>query len=223
MRRCAEHLYNFVKDSKCASIAHFPLFFFTFMFSLVLSGCDKNADTPDIPEAHKEVYKMKDGLIVRVNSEINYYETEDSFFCNNYTQYPQVHIPDIKRDSVYGYDEMDTLKWEKAVLGSWVSKYGLVPGAEYFVQTIQVTIRIPDPYSDSDFLINQLVYKENEVDSIGIRLDTNKRGFFVYKKNWAYTIIKQIGYDKCGNSIKKYYPITPSDLKWKYGSLKIEW
>lgn len=81
MRRCAEHLYNFVKDSKCASIAHFPLFFFTFMFSLVLSGCDKNADTPDIPEAHKEVYKMKDGLIVRVNSEINYYETEDSFFA----------------------------------------------------------------------------------------------------------------------------------------------
>lgn len=207
--------------TKCVAgnrIFYFPPFlFFIFTFSLLLSGCNDDDNS--------ETYKMDDGLIVCVNSEVNYYETEDSFLCanTNWSPYSFLSITaesEVTRDSVYGYDNVDTLKWEKAAFGRWINKYGLMPNVEYFVQTVVVTKRIP---SDNDHWLDQRRYKKYDMDSIGINPCTNEKGFEVLSSFWdggysAYTIIKQIGYDKRGRSVRKYYPVAPSELKWKYVS-----
>ena len=113
-------------------------------------------------------------------------------------------------------------KWEKAKFGSWISDYGLTPGAVYFVSAVKVLKYIPATYED--WVVTGEYFTHDE-DSIGTDSDTGNVGFYLnqnisYGYHEATTWIKCISYDIEGNSIGVYFPISPGRLKWKFFKTK---
>ena len=122
---------------------------------------------------------------------------------------------EYERDSIYGYDEVTTTKWEKAELGSWAEKFGLTIGHPYYISTIQVK-RILPPI-DSNRLVRGVLYNQANRDSIGCREESKSWGIKVnyrYDMFEAYTVIKRIEYDENGMAVGIYIPTNPNNLKW---------
>ena len=174
-------------------------------------------------------YSMKDGTTLHAQEDIQEYESACSFLNteNNLREKPKdiVILQDSKKDSIYGYDEIKSISWERAKFGNWVEKYGLNKANTYFVQTIKVVKIIP---SSDQYALTEGAYNDFNKDSIGINQNTGKRGFVISSSNInggheAYTIMKRIGYDSDGNDVNIYYPIKPSDIKWKYFTIKTIW
>lgn len=174
-------------------------------------------------------YTMKDGMILYTQEDVCNYESANSFLNaeSNFRKKPEdvVINQDSKKDSIYGYDEILSVSWERAKFGKWIEKYNLDKKKTYFVQTIKVIKLIP---SSDEYALTEGFYNDYNKDSIGVNLNTGKRGFIVSSSNTngryeAYTIVKKIGYDDNGNSVGFYYPIKPSNIKWKYFKIKTIW
>lgn len=174
-------------------------------------------------------YTMKDGTVLTVQEETHIYESADSFLNsdNNLRKTPDdiVINQETTKDSIYGYDQILPITWEKAKFGQWIEKYNLNRNKTYFVQTIRVVKLIHSP---DEYAITEGAYNDYNKDSIGVNINTGKRGFVISSSNLdgsyeAYTIMKIIGYDNDGNFIGFYYPLDPSNLKWKYFKIKTIW
>ena len=196
---------------------------FFLILIVLLAGCQKE-DTN-----HLLCYSMKDGMILYTQEDVHNYESANSFLNaeSNFREKPEdvVILQDSKKDSIYGYDEILSISWERAKFGNWIEKYNLDRKKIYFVQTIKVVKFIP---SSDEYALTEGLYKGYNIDSIGVNLNTGKRGFIVSSsningRNEAYTIMKKIGYDDNGESVGFYYPIKPSNIKWKYFKIKAIW
>lgn len=174
-------------------------------------------------------YSMKDGMILYTQEDVHNYENANSFLNaeSNFREKPEdvVINQDSKKDSIYGYDEILSVSWERAKFGNWIEKYNLDTKKTYFVQTIKVVKLIP---SSAEYALTEGLYNDYNIDSIGVNLNTGKRGLIVSSSNInggyeAYTIMKKIGYDDNGDSVGFYYPIKPSNIKWKYFKIKTIW
>lgn len=175
-------------------------------------------------------YPMKDGTILYTQEEVRNYESANSFLNaeSNFIKKPEGIVTkreNYKKDSIYGYDEILSVSWEKAKFGKWIENYNLDKKKTYFVQTIKVIKHIP---SSDNYALTEGLYKGYNKDSIGVNQYTDKRGFVVSSSNIngsyeAYTIMKKIGYDDNGNSVGFYYPIKPSNIKWKYFKTETIW
>lgn len=174
-------------------------------------------------------YSMKDGTILYIQEDVHNYESANSFLNveSNFRPKPDDVIinQDSKKDSIYGYDEVLSVSWEKARFGKWIEEYNLNKERTYFVQTIKVVKQIP---CSDEYALTEGYYNDCNKDSIGVNLNTGKSGFIVSSNNInsgyeAYTIIKKIGYDDNGDSIGSYYPIIPTNIKWKFFKIKTIW
>lgn len=174
-------------------------------------------------------YSMKDGTILYMQEDVHNYESANSFLNveSNFRPKPDDVIinQDSKKDSIYGYDEVLSVSWERARFGKWIEKYNLNKERTYFVQTIKVVKQIP---CSGEYALTEGYYSDCNKDSIGVNLNTGKSGFIVSSNNInggyeAYTIIKKIGYDDNGDSIGSYYPIIPTNIKWKFFKIKTIW
>lgn len=174
-------------------------------------------------------YSMKDGVVLYTQEEVHNYESANSFLNveSNFRKTPEdvVINQDSKKDSIYGYDEILSVSWERAKFGTWIEKYRLNKEKTYFVQTIKVVKLIP---SSDEYALTEGLYNDNNKDSIGVNLNTGKSGFLVSSSNInggyeAYTIMKKIGYDDNGESVGFYYPIKPTNIKWKFFKIKTIW
>ena len=172
---------------------------------------------------------MKDGVVLYTQEEVHNYESANSFLNveSNFRKTPEdvVINQDSKKDSIYGYDEILSVSWERAKFGTWIEKYRLNKEKTYFVQTIKVVKLIP---SSDEYALTEGLYNDNNKDSIGVNLNTGKSGFLVSSSNInggyeAYTIMKKIGYDDNGESVGFYYPIKPTNIKWKFFKIKTIW
>ena len=174
-------------------------------------------------------YSLKDGTIMYIQEDVHNYESANSFLNveSNFRPKPDDVIinQDSKKDSIYGYDEVLSVSWEKARFGKWIEEYNLNKERTYFVQTIKVVKQIP---CSDEYALTEGYYNDCNKDSIGVNLNTGKSGFIVSSNNInggyeAYTIIKKIGYDDNGDSIGSYYPIIPTNIKWKFFKIKTIW
>lgn len=174
-------------------------------------------------------YSMKDGVVLYTQEEVHNYESANSFLNveSNFRKTPEdvVINQDSKKDSIYGYDEILSVSWERAKFGTWIEKYRLNKEKTYFIQTIKVVRLIP---SSDEYALTEGLYNDNNKDSIGVNLNTGKSGFLVSSSNInggyeAYTIMKKIGYDDNGESVGFYYPIKPTNIKWKFFKIKTIW
>lgn len=174
-------------------------------------------------------YSMKDGTILYIQEDVHNYESANSFLNveSNFRPKPDDVIinQDSKKDSIYGYDEVLSVSWEKARFGKWIEEYNLNKERTYFVQTIKVVKQIP---CSDEYALTEGYYNDCNKDSIGVNLNTGKSGFIVSSNNInggyeAYTIIKKIGYDDNGDSIGSYYPIIPTNIKWNFFKIKTIW
>ena len=174
-------------------------------------------------------YSMKDGTILYIQEDVHNYESANSFLNveSNFRPKPDDVIinQDSKKDSIYGYDEVLSVSWEKARFGKWIEEYNLNKERTYFVQTIKVVKQIP---CSDEYALTEGYYNDCNKDSIGVNLNTGNSGFIVSSNNInggyeAYTIIKKIGYDDNGDSIGSYYPIIPTNIKWKFFKIKTIW
>ena len=196
---------------------------FFLILTVLLISCQKENTN------HLLRYSMKDGMILYTQEDVHNYENANSFLNaeSNFREKPEdvVINQDSKKDSIYGYDEILSVSWERAKFGNWIEKYNLDTKKTYFVQTIKVVKLIP---SSAEYALTEGLYNDYNIDSIGVNLNTGKRGFIVSSSNMngeykAYTIMKKIGYDDNGDSVGFYYPIKPSNIKWKYFKIKTIW
>ena len=196
---------------------------FFLILTVLLISCQKENTN------HLLRYSMKDGMILYTQEDVHNYENANSFLNaeSNFREKPEdvVVNQDSKKDSIYGYDEILSVSWERAKFGNWIEKYNLDKKKTYFVQTIKVVKLIP---SSAEYALTEGLYNDYNIDSIGVNLNTGKRGLIVSSSNInggyeAYTIMKKIGYDDNGDSVGFYYPIKPSNIKWKYFKIKTIW
>jgi hypothetical protein len=196
---------------------------FFLILTVLLISCQKENTN------HLLRYSMKDGMILYTQEDVHNYENANSFLNaeSNFREKPEdvVVNQDSKKDSIYGYDEILSVSWERAKFGNWIEKYNLDTKKTYFVQTIKVVKLIP---SSAEYALTEGLYNDYNIDSIGVNLNTGKRGLIVSSSNInggyeAYTIMKKIGYDDNGDSVGFYYPIKPSNIKWKYFKIKTIW
>lgn len=196
---------------------------FFLILTVLLISCQKENTN------HLLRYSMKDGMILYTQEDVHNYENANSFLNaeSNFREKPEdvVINQDSKKDSIYGYDEILSVSWERAKFGNWIEKYNLDTKKTYFVQTIKVVKLIP---SSAEYALTEGLYNDYNIDSIGVNLNTGKRGLIVSFSNInggyeAYTIMKKIGYDDNGDSVGFYYPIKPSNIKWKYFKIKTIW
>lgn len=195
---------------------------YVILIVVLLVSCQE--DTNDLVR-----YSMKDGVVLYTQEDVHNYESAKSFLNveSNFRQIPEdvVINQDSKKDSIYGYDEILSISWERAKFGKWIEEYNLNIEKTYFVQTIKVVKRIP---SSDEYALTEGFYNEYNKDSIGVNFNTGKSGFLVSSSNInggyeAYTMIKRIGYDDNGNSVDYYYPIKPANIKWKFFKIKTIW
>lgn len=178
----------------------------------------------------RERHVMKDGKAVYTGVDVRFYGDKDAFrgaVLENTERRDSVD-DELKweKDSLYGYDGgIETVDWEKAEFGPWISGYGLSPDKLYFVSTLKISKRIPATYEDwvapGEYFKNDedSIGTDADTDKIGFRLDTNiSRGYYE-----AVTWIKCISYDGEGNTVDVYFPVSPEKLKWKYFKTKAIW
>lgn len=199
---------------------------FRFIFvlvSLIMTSCHDE----DMEGLAK--YTMKDGTSFITTDDVKFYDTECSFISldNNLRPIPDDIIinQDSEKDSVYGYDYVLSISWEKAIFGKWIENFGLQQGCQYFIENIEVVKIIP---STIDFAIMEGAYNDLNKDSIGINSNTNKRGFVVSSTYLnggyrAHTLMKRVAYDSGGESLNIYFPINPTLIKWKYFKILSIW
>lgn len=203
---------------------------FSFIILILCLFCSCNEDV-----GHKSLL-MNDGKrISLVDEKIIHYESEGDLSANygecrlsRTMQFDKSDDVTSRMDSVYGYSSIESLdRWNIAIFGDWISDYGLVPGKEYYVQTvIEIKKQLPC-YSGEQ--IKAGAYKGEMAKFMGYMSDIN-RGFTISatRDNGGYFIgttkMTHIGYDKDGNVVDVYYPVNDlSTLKWRFMALAIDW
>ena len=195
------------------------------LFAFIMFSCsNEDNDT--------ERHIMKDGKVVYTYPDVKFYGDKESF--RDAVLENREHNDSVKddlerhKDSLYGYNgELKYDKWEKAKFGSWISDYGLTPGAVYFVSAVKVLKYIPATYED--WVVTGEYFTHDE-DSIGAYADYNNgKVGFVLNPNMSYgyyeatTFVKCISYDVEGNTVGVYFPVSPDKLKWKFFKTKAIW
>lgn len=192
--------------------------------SILLFFACSNSD-----EDNSVSHTMEDGMTFNTDGMAYYYDNSDSFIgIKEITDSSRDSIMDFQKwekDSVYGYDKEEILKWEEVSFGKWVEKYGLDIQKKYFVSTIKIMNIIS---IQSGRTITCRGYDVVNKDSIGLNTITDRAGFVVSNNSIyglcdAYTILKKIEYDENGKKVSIYFPVSPSNLKWIFYTTKNIW